>query len=45
MGFVVALEVELVVVWEVIREVIREVALEALGVDLEIFDELPVSRR
>ena len=45
MGFVVALEVELVVVWEVIREVIREVALEALGVVLEIFNEFPVSRR
>jgi hypothetical protein len=44
-GFVVALEVELVVVWEVIWEVIREVALEALGVVLEIFDELLISRR
>lgn len=39
-GFVVALEVELVVVWDVIREV----ALEAFGVVLEI-DKLLVSRR
>ena len=41
MGFVVALEVELVVVWEVIREV----ALETRGVVLEIFNQLLVSRR
>ena len=41
MGFVVALEVELMVVWEVIWGV----ALEALGVVLKIFYKLLVSRR
>ena len=41
MGFIVALEVELMVVWEVIREV----ALEALGVVLKIVYKLLVSRR
>ena len=40
-----ALEVELVVVWEVIREAIREVALEALGVVLKIFNKFPISQR
>ena len=41
MGFVVALEVELVVVWEMIWEV----ALDALGVVLEMVYKLLISRR
>jgi hypothetical protein len=40
-GFVIALQVELIVVWEVIREV----ALEALRVVLKIVYKLLISRR
>ena len=41
MGFVVALDVELVVVWDVIRDVV----LEALGVALGVVYKLLVSRK